>query len=152
MVKIHKAKYQIFHFIHSLKGMQLFGGNFNFEDGTPSSNFNTFGIALLTVFQILTGEDWNEVMYMGIESQGGIQGNGMIYSRLVFGLVDFDLLSMYWMYFVWSLNSLLEPKKNVLFTHYINHTFCTRFSQLLHNSDAIRQLYSVECFPCHCCR
>ncbi|XP_055309467.1 voltage-dependent calcium channel type A subunit alpha-1-like isoform X3 [Sitodiplosis mosellana] len=70
----------LFIMIFAMLGMQLFGGQFNFEEGTPSSNFNTFGIALLTVFQILTGEDWNEVMYMGIESQGGIQGNGMIYS------------------------------------------------------------------------
>ena len=30
-------------------------------------------------FQILTGEDWNEVMYLGIESQGGA-GAGFIYS------------------------------------------------------------------------
>lgn len=31
------------------------------------------------LFQILTGEDWNEVMYQGIESQGGHK-KGMIYS------------------------------------------------------------------------
>ena len=59
--------------------MQLFGGAFNFPDGTPPSNFNSFAIALLTVFQVLTGEDWNEVMYQGIESQGGHR-SGMIYS------------------------------------------------------------------------
>lgn len=29
--------------------------------------------------QILTGEDWNEVMYDGIKSQGGVQG-GMVFS------------------------------------------------------------------------
>ena len=62
-----------------LQGMQLFGGAFNFPDGTPPSNFNSFAIALLTVFQVLTGEDWNEVMYQGIESQGGHR-SGMIYS------------------------------------------------------------------------
>ena len=59
--------------------MQLFGGAFNFADGTPDANFDTFVISLLTVFQVLTGEDWNEVMYHGIESQGGIS-EGMIYS------------------------------------------------------------------------
>ena len=62
-----------------LQGMQLFGGAFNFADGTPPANFNSFAIALLTVFQVLTGEDWNEVMYQGIESQGGHR-SGMIYS------------------------------------------------------------------------
>ncbi|XP_018406731.1 PREDICTED: voltage-dependent calcium channel type A subunit alpha-1 [Cyphomyrmex costatus] len=60
----------LFILIFALLGMQLFGGQFNFDDGTPPTNFNTFPIALLTVFQILTGEDWNEVMYKGIESQG----------------------------------------------------------------------------------
>ena len=69
----------LFILIFALLGMQLFGGAFNFEDGTPPSNFNTFNIALLTVFQVLTGEDWNEVMYQGIESQGGHR-SGMIYS------------------------------------------------------------------------
>ena len=69
----------LFILIFALLGMQLFGGAFNFPDGTPPSNFNTFAIALLTVFQVLTGEDWNEVMYQGIESQGG-HLSGMIYS------------------------------------------------------------------------
>ncbi|XP_019889115.1 voltage-dependent calcium channel type A subunit alpha-1 isoform X12 [Ooceraea biroi] len=59
----------LFILIFALLGMQLFGGQFNFSEGTPPTNFNTFPIALLTVFQILTGEDWNEVMYKGIESQ-----------------------------------------------------------------------------------
>lgn len=74
---------------------------FNFEDETPTTNFDTFPAAILTVFQvkinlvmlfflyyhwsgpqkqslsplqILTGEDWNAVMYHGIESQGGVHG------------------------------------------------------------------------------
>ena len=41
------------------------------------------------LFQILTGEDWNEVMYNGIQSQGGINGNGMIYSSYFIVLVLF---------------------------------------------------------------
>lgn len=43
---------------------------------------------LLSSFQILTGEDWNEVMYDGIQSQGGIQ-KGMIYSLYFVILVLF---------------------------------------------------------------
>ncbi|XP_069690119.1 voltage-dependent calcium channel type A subunit alpha-1 isoform X27 [Periplaneta americana] len=76
----------LFILIFALLGMQLFGGQFNFEEGTPPTNFNTFPIALLTVFQILTGEDWNEVMYYGIRSQGG---GGMIYSLYFIILVLF---------------------------------------------------------------
>uniref|UniRef100_A0A8C2YHV2 Voltage-dependent R-type calcium channel subunit alpha n=1 Tax=Coturnix japonica TaxID=93934 RepID=A0A8C2YHV2_COTJA len=63
----------LFIVVFALLGMQLFGGGFNFIDGTPSANFDTFPAAIMTVFQILTGEDWNEVMYNGIRSQGGVR-------------------------------------------------------------------------------
>lgn len=42
----------LFILIFALLGMQLFGGRFNFESETPPTNFNTFPIALLTVFQV----------------------------------------------------------------------------------------------------
>uniref|UniRef100_A0A672VFR5 Voltage-dependent N-type calcium channel subunit alpha n=1 Tax=Strigops habroptila TaxID=2489341 RepID=A0A672VFR5_STRHB len=63
----------LFIVVFALLGMQLFGGQFNFQDETPTTNFDTFPAAILTVFQILTGEDWNAVMYHGIESQGGVR-------------------------------------------------------------------------------
>jgi voltage-dependent calcium channel L type alpha-1D len=46
--------------IFALLGMQLFGGKFNFNpmEPKPRANFDTFTQALLTVFQVLTGEDW----------------------------------------------------------------------------------------------
>ncbi|XP_056453326.1 voltage-dependent R-type calcium channel subunit alpha-1E-like [Gadus chalcogrammus] len=62
----------LFVVVFALLGMQLFGGRFIFEDYTPT-NFDTFPASIMTVFQILTGEDWNEVMYNGIRSQGGVQ-------------------------------------------------------------------------------
>ena len=43
----------------------------------------------LTTPQILTGEDWNEVMYQGIESQGGTTSSGMVYSLYFIILVVF---------------------------------------------------------------
>ncbi|KAK5966933.1 Voltage-dependent L-type calcium channel subunit alpha, partial [Trichostrongylus colubriformis] len=55
----------LFIVIFALLGMQVFGGKFNFnpQQPKPRANFDTFIQALLTVFQILTGEDWNTVMY-----------------------------------------------------------------------------------------
>ncbi|KHJ46318.1 transporter, cation channel family protein [Trichuris suis] len=79
----------LFILIFALLGMQLFGGEFNFDEGRPSTHFDTFPVALITVFQILTGEDWNEVMYLAIESQGGIYAGGMIYSVYFIILVLF---------------------------------------------------------------
>ncbi|MED6237889.1 Voltage-dependent P/Q-type calcium channel subunit alpha-1A, partial [Ataeniobius toweri] len=69
----------LFIVVFALLGMQLFGGQFNFENGTPPTNFDTFPAAIMTVFQILTGEDWNMVMYDGIQSQGGVN-KGMAFS------------------------------------------------------------------------
>lgn len=72
----------LFIMIFAMLGMHLFGGEFNTDEGTPQENFDTFAISLLTVFQILTGEDWNEIMYKGINAKGG-NGAGMIYSVYV---------------------------------------------------------------------
>uniref|UniRef100_A0A4W3J3T6 Voltage-dependent L-type calcium channel subunit alpha n=1 Tax=Callorhinchus milii TaxID=7868 RepID=A0A4W3J3T6_CALMI len=69
----------LFIIIFSLLGMQLFGGKFNFDETqTKRSTFDNFPQSLLTVFQILTGEDWNEVMYDGIMAYGGPASSGMI--------------------------------------------------------------------------
>ncbi|XP_051789747.1 voltage-dependent L-type calcium channel subunit alpha-1D-like isoform X2 [Erpetoichthys calabaricus] len=71
----------LFIIIFALLGMQLFGGKFNFDETqTKRSTFDTFPQALLTVFQILTGEDWNSVMYDGIMAYGGPVFPGMIVS------------------------------------------------------------------------
>ncbi|VBB34000.1 unnamed protein product, partial [Acanthocheilonema viteae] len=79
----------LFILIFALLGMQLFGGKFSFPSGHPYTHFDTFPVALITVFQILTGEDWNEVMYLAIESQGGIYGGGMVYCIYFIVLVLF---------------------------------------------------------------
>ncbi|KAL3075199.1 hypothetical protein niasHS_013422 [Heterodera schachtii] len=79
----------LFIVIFALLGMQLFGGKFNFQNMHPYTHFDTFPIALITVFQILTGEDWNEVMYLAIESQGGVYGGGMVYCVYFIVLVLF---------------------------------------------------------------
>ena len=43
---------------------------------------------VISFLQILTGEDWNETMYHGIQSQGGYQ-KGMVYSLYFIVLVLF---------------------------------------------------------------
>eukprot|EP00755_Sulcionema_specki_P016210 Sspe_Gene.61433::Locus_34101_Transcript_1_1_Confidence_1.000_Length_3331::g.61433::m.61433/K04851/CACNA1D; voltage-dependent calcium channel L type alpha-1D len=67
-------------FIYALLGMQLFGGNhcrleppLPLEEGSscpgkPRMNFDHLGWALLAVFQVITGEDWQVLMYQGMRS------------------------------------------------------------------------------------
>ena len=144
----------LFIFIFALLGMQLFGGQFNFPDGRPTSNFDSVTSALLTVFQvkenvfssirvrlwetfvffsickqdtfqqqsethkkdilyqilfhpnhlfhflfqILTGEDWNQVMYYAINSKGGPREGGLVYALYFVMLTlcgDYTLLNVF---------------------------------------------------------
>ena len=92
----------IFVFIFALIGMQLFGGKFtqcpngveesatkcgeafgllydasrwetpNCFEEVPSANFDTVGWAHVTVFQVLTGENWNDLLVMGLHAAGPI--------------------------------------------------------------------------------
>jgi len=86
----------LFIFIFALLGMQIFGGRFKNEESRGT--FNNFGQSCLTVFQILTGEDWNVVMYDGIEAYGGIKGMGAIaalYFIILFVTGNFILLNVF---------------------------------------------------------
>lgn len=69
----------LFVFIYALVGMQLFSNRLHFDQETgahvdildpkyanadiPRSNFDDFFWSATTVFQVLSGEDWNVVMY-----------------------------------------------------------------------------------------
>jgi voltage-dependent calcium channel L type alpha-1D len=63
----------LFVFIYTLLGLELFAFNLkdrgdvklDFSDtgGLPLRNFNTFSDSFLTVFILLTGDQWNNVMY-----------------------------------------------------------------------------------------
>jgi len=70
----------------------------DFTEDKPRSNFDNFWISMLTVFQILTGEDWNAVMYDGINAQGGIKTKGAAYSIyfiILFICGNFILLNVF---------------------------------------------------------
>lgn len=56
--------------IFALIGMQIFGGKFDFEEGKPRANFDSFFAAFLSVFQVMTVENWHVVMYNGIRAVG----------------------------------------------------------------------------------
>jgi hypothetical protein len=73
----------LFVFFFGVMGLHLFGGTFTVlvegdtQEGIdpvleshPRANFDTFGTAMLAVFQILTGENWNILMYNTIEANG----------------------------------------------------------------------------------
>ncbi|XP_071569183.1 ca[2+]-channel protein alpha[[1]] subunit D isoform X5 [Temnothorax nylanderi] len=90
----------LFIVIFALLGMQVFGGKFNFshDEEKKRQNFDSFWQSLLTVFQILTGEDWNAVMYVGIQAYGGVSSFGMlacIYFIILFICGNYILLNVF---------------------------------------------------------
>lgn len=42
--------------------MELFGGDYD-PSGTPRYNFNSFPWSLVTVFVVISGEDWDGIMW-----------------------------------------------------------------------------------------
>lgn len=78
----------LFMFIYSLIGMQILANRLHFseEAGTvlgitddkywqasiPRSNFDNFFSSMITVFQILTGENWNTIMYDCWKARGWV--------------------------------------------------------------------------------
>ncbi|XP_040318281.1 voltage-dependent L-type calcium channel subunit alpha-1S isoform X3 [Herpailurus yagouaroundi] len=89
----------LFIVIFALLGMQLFGGRYDFEDTeVRRSNFDNFPQALISVFQVLTGEDWNSVMYNGIMAYGGPSYPGVlvcIYFIILFVCGNYILLNVF---------------------------------------------------------
>lgn len=59
-------------FIYALIGMQFLNGKFDKTGDSFRCNFNTFGYSLITVFILITGENWNSILYGFIEKDGFI--------------------------------------------------------------------------------
>ncbi|XP_062416038.1 voltage-dependent T-type calcium channel subunit alpha-1G isoform X1 [Pungitius pungitius] len=93
----------LFIFIFSILGMHLFGCKFGSEgnsgDTVPDrKNFDSLLWAIVTVFQILTQEDWNKVLYNGMASTTPVAalyfialmtfGNYVLFNLLVAILVE----------------------------------------------------------------
>ena len=54
----------LFIYIFSLLGMSIFAGILVDPDGvTPRGNYDSFGTALITVFQVMTMENWQTVLF-----------------------------------------------------------------------------------------
>ncbi|KAM9391034.1 voltage-dependent T-type calcium channel subunit alpha-1H-like, partial [Salvelinus alpinus] len=93
----------LFIFTFSILGMHLFGCKFNLQmengDTIPDrKNFDSLLWAIVTVFQILTQEDWNVVLYNGMASTSPLAalyfvalmtfGNYVLFNLLVAILVE----------------------------------------------------------------
>ena len=87
----------LFIFIFSILGMHLFGCKFCWlnkysETECDRANFDSLLWAIVTVFQILTQEDWNLVLYNGMASSGPLASLYFIALMTIGNYVLFNLL------------------------------------------------------------
>ncbi|DAZ95903.1 TPA: hypothetical protein N0F65_012614 [Lagenidium giganteum] len=94
----------LFMYVYALVGMQAFGNRFRFDaygyqvplgaaaSYIPRANFDTILWSMVTIFQILTGENWNSVMMDAWRATGWM---GALYfvSLVIFG--QFILLNLF---------------------------------------------------------
>jgi len=60
----------VFIFIYTLLGRQIFQGRFEFgpDETLPRANYESFSVAFITVFQVLTMENWQQVLYTSMRA------------------------------------------------------------------------------------
>eukprot|EP00656_Telonema_subtile_P000441 TRINITY_DN10202_c0_g1_i1.p1 TRINITY_DN10202_c0_g1~~TRINITY_DN10202_c0_g1_i1.p1 ORF type:complete len:1644 (+),score=363.32 TRINITY_DN10202_c0_g1_i1:42-4973(+) len=88
----------LFMFISAIAGMAFFGNKFQPPalEAEPRENFDNFFKAMLTVFQILTGENWNTVLYDAMEvSSSGFEWAAAIFIVGMFASGNFLLLNLF---------------------------------------------------------
>ncbi|KAI8364970.1 Ion transport protein-domain-containing protein [Blakeslea trispora] len=73
-------------FILSSISVQLFGGDFGFVQGEAAMSFDSFYQAFLSIFQIMTGENWVDILYDAMHSQ---EYASVTFAALFIGLVYF---------------------------------------------------------------
>ena len=84
----------LFVFIFALLGMQIFGGQYDFGDDQKSrTNYDTFWIAYVSVFQIMTIENWHYNMYDSMRTNAPIYVTGLFYVVWIF-IGNFILLNL----------------------------------------------------------
>ncbi|GLD95008.1 hypothetical protein PINS_up003633 [Pythium insidiosum] len=110
----------LFMYIYALIGMQTFANQFQFDvHGNrasrpeniyyiPRSNFDTLLWSLVTVFQILTGENWNTVMLDGWRSSGW---SAVLYFVSLVVLGNFIVLNLFLAILLGNFDETSEQEK-----------------------------------------
>ena len=85
----------LLNFVYALVGMEVYGGKLDKNSATYfNMNFDTFWVAFLTVFNIVTLDNWIDVMREGFDSDIGVTTTSLfVISWIVIG--NFLLLNLF---------------------------------------------------------
>jgi voltage-dependent calcium channel P/Q type alpha-1A len=87
--------------VFALLGMSMFAGKVKFDEDdqvdiengvSPRENYDKLHWAVITIFEVLMGEAWNEIMYQGIRAQGWLVA---IYYIILFMLGAIIMLNLF---------------------------------------------------------
>ena len=145
----------LFMFTYTLLGMELYAYNVKFNDDnevdsngeSPRANFDTFLEAFTTIFIVLIGEDWNQVMYAHIRASGHAVGIIFFVSLVIFG--NFILLNLFLAILLKNFEEEekpeeeLEAKKENVFNK-LKNALTRRLSQLVRRKPLPGEAQSSE--------
>jgi hypothetical protein len=83
----------LFVFIYAIAGRQIFQGFMIGDDGVRVRNhFDSFGWSCVTVFQVMTPENWNQVLYDAVNARGW---GGAVYLVSLYLIGNYIVLSLF---------------------------------------------------------
>lgn len=67
--------WQVLHYCYAVIGVVWFGGKIKANTASAATagvDFDTFTAALRTLFQLMTGEAWNDIMFASVDAHGSL--------------------------------------------------------------------------------
>ena len=124
----------LFLFIFTLLGMQIFGGTFDFPEGLPRGNFDSFHWAFISIFQVLTTENWNDILTSSLRSSVGIWSSSFLILWIVIG--NFIILNLFLAILLDSVGNYKQNKEEPVF----------ELKKIIKNNALQMRLDSIEQF------
>jgi len=89
----------LFIYIYALLGMQIYGGNLDLDDnvgqGGIRQNFDSFINAFMAVFQIMTQENWNDLLYLTLRAPGVSNAFSLLYLLSWLSIGNYIFLNLF---------------------------------------------------------
>lgn len=89
----------LFIYIYALLGMQIYGGNLSLEDnvgqGAIRQNFDSFINAFMAVFQIMTQENWNDLLFLTLRAPAVSNAFSLLYLLSWLSIGNYIFLNLF---------------------------------------------------------
>lgn len=107
----------IFAWVYALAGMQMYAGRFNFEKGPsmlvrPRTNFDSLGSSLLTVFIVVSGENWDSILNLAFKANGYI---GLVFVVSMYLVGNFIVLNIFLAILLSNFETALDAANTTLY-------------------------------------